>query len=438
MKDQFRCNGCGAPRSYVHQYCPNCESTGPHIPVEKKVTRIPGFKTSTRTEKPWWDEVEPERKAPVKKHKEKLEEKAERKPPRERKPDTAAYDEKDMRNLWDTGAPPARKIKISSRTWQAIAVAAAGVAAVVILAVNVAPIINWMGSLFEQHSVPAVTVSSPDAVNKKPDNTDTPPQSNPKPPDSTITENTSSTSKEPVKDTTPPRLAGAPSAHASDTGVTITWKTDEKSTSLVRYGTDISYPFPSTEVTEMDINHNIYISGLTPDTTYHYQVISADGSGNILHSGGYSFRTDPVSDQGPYMGSKAPDFTLKTLDGKDISLSQFRGKKVILNFWASWCTPCKVELPHLQATWEKYRDSGDVILVTVAGSQSEEALIRSHIQSSGYTFIVLLDPSDSAFNRYQIVSIPRTFFIDKGGTIRRIQQGMFTSPGEVEFMLTSY
>ncbi|MCX6006726.1 MAG: redoxin domain-containing protein [Chloroflexi bacterium] len=254
----------------------------------------------------------------------------------------------------------------------------------------------------------------------------------------TATENVTAKQPEPAKDTLEPILLDKPAAQPSDTAVTIAWKTDEKATSQVRYGTDTSYLFPSIEISKTDTSHSVYITGLTPDTTYHFQVISSDESGNTLSSGDYTFRTESVTNAAPYAGSTAPNFTLKTLDGTEVSLSQFRGKKVILNFWASWCTPCKVELPHLQATWDKYKDSGNVMLLTVAGSQSDEDAIRSYVKDKDYNFTVCLDSGDSTFNRYEIVTIPKTYFIDKGGTIKRLQQGMFTSPGEVEFMLNSY
>jgi hypothetical protein len=64
--------------------------------------------------------------------------------------------------------------------------------------------------------------------------------------------------------------------------------------------------------------------------------------------------------------------------------------------------------------------------------------LKSIVSGAGYKFMVGLDDSDDVFNRYEIVSIPKTFFIDKSGVIRRIQQGMFTSPGEIEFQLNSY
>jgi hypothetical protein len=92
----------------------------------------------------------------------------------------------------------------------------------------------------------------------------------------------------------------------------------------------------------------------------------------------------------------------------------------------------------LQAFWEKYQNNNDVALLTVAGSDSDLNVLKSIVSSSGYKFIVALDENDDVFNRYEIISIPKTYFIDRGGVIRRIQQGMFTSLGEVEYILTSY
>jgi peroxiredoxin/cytoskeletal protein RodZ len=252
------------------------------------------------------------------------------------------------------------------------------------------------------------------------------------------TTNTNSKPQNTVADTTTPILVSKPISFPSDSSVTIVWETDEKSTSFVKFGTDKSYPFPSSEVLKLETSHSIAINGLTPKTIYHYEVISKDAAGNEMMSEDYSFTTDSATGAAPYMGSKAPNFTLSTLDGKEVSLSQFRGKKVILNFWASWCSPCKIELPHLQEVWNKYNGSKNVMVLTVAGSQSDENEIRSFILDKNYTFTVCLDSNESAFNKYDLMSIPRTFFIDESGTIRRIQQGMFTSPGEIEFMLDSY
>ena len=240
-------------------------------------------------------------------------------------------------------------------------------------------------------------------------------------------------------DTTAPQLIGQPSVSVDDNTATISWKTNEKAKSQVKYGLGAGYEFPSGPTNDFVNTHSIFLSGLSPNTAYHYQLISKDASGNVMTSTeDFSFKTDPESGTSPYMGSKAPNFTLKNLKGEDVSLSQLRGKKVLLNFWASWCTPCKIELPHFQALWDKYGAGGDFVILTVAGSQSDESEIRSFIANGNYTFPVCLDPGEEAFNKYELTSIPKTYFIDKEGVIRRIQQGMFTGPGEIEFMLNSY
>jgi peroxiredoxin len=240
-------------------------------------------------------------------------------------------------------------------------------------------------------------------------------------------------------DTTAPQLVGQPSASADDSSVTISWKTDEVAKSQIKYGLGSGYEFPSAFTNDFRSDHSIYLSGLSPNTTYYYQLVSRDASGNeMISPEGLRFKTEPETGASPYMGSKAPNFTLKNLKGEDVSLNQLRGKKVILNFWASWCTPCKIELPHFQTVWDKYGPDAGFTILTVAGSQSEETAIRSYIANGNYTFPVCLDPGEEAFNRYELTSIPKTYFIDKDGVIKRIQQGMFTGPGEIEFMLNSY
>ena len=241
-------------------------------------------------------------------------------------------------------------------------------------------------------------------------------------------------------DTMAPQLVGKPAVSVSDSSATITWTTDEKAKSQIRYGPLTGDEFPSSFTDKFDNGHSVFLSGLSPSTAYHYRLISRDVSGNImtLTSDDYVFKTEAETGASPYIGSRAPNFTLKNLKGEDVSLSQFRGKKVVLNFWASWCTPCKVELPHFQTVWDKFSSGDNVVMLTVAGSQSDEDQIRSFITNGNYTFLACLDPGEDAFNKYELTSIPRTYFIDKDGIIRRIQQGMFTGSGELEFMINSY
>jgi len=117
------------------------------------------------------------------------------------------------------------------------------------------------------------------------------------------------------------------------------------------------------------------------------------------------------------IGAKAPDFSLKTLDGKQVELSDYKGKKVMLNFWATWCPPCKKEMPDM----EKYAQRAGDDVVVLAVNIDPENDVQAFVEDNGITFTIPLD-SQSAKNpvneRYKILSIPTTYFIDKEGIIR--------------------
>ena len=117
------------------------------------------------------------------------------------------------------------------------------------------------------------------------------------------------------------------------------------------------------------------------------------------------------------IGAKAPNFSLKTLDGKQVELSDYKGKKVMLNFWATWCPPCKKEMPDM----EKYTQQAGDDVVVLAVNIDPENDVQAFVEDNGITFTIPLD-SQSAKNpvneRYKILSIPTTYFIDKEGIIR--------------------
>lgn len=126
---------------------------------------------------------------------------------------------------------------------------------------------------------------------------------------------------------------------------------------------------------------------------------------------------DQVS-KGIQTGELAPDFTLKTLDGEEVSLSDYRGKKVFLNFWASWCPPCRAEMPEMQEFHEKYGDEVAIIAVNATGTERSEAVMREYIEENGYTFTVLLDQDLTVNASYQALSLPTTYFINSQGIIQ--------------------
>lgn len=114
------------------------------------------------------------------------------------------------------------------------------------------------------------------------------------------------------------------------------------------------------------------------------------------------------------VGEKAPDFELMTLDGKTVKLSDYRGKKVILNFWATWCPPCKAEMPDIQKFYNETDDNVEILAINIDPQYD----VKKFVREANVTFPVLLDSKDEVNNLYRILTIPTTYFIDGEGIIR--------------------
>lgn len=120
----------------------------------------------------------------------------------------------------------------------------------------------------------------------------------------------------------------------------------------------------------------------------------------------------------------AYDFTLKDLEGNTVSLKDFKGKKVFLNFWATWCSPCKSEMPDIEKLYNENKDSDLVILAVNMGDSKDT--VKKFIDTNKYNFKVLLDVSQTVSNTYKIVSIPTSFFINKEGNIVHKHTGVMS------------
>lgn len=123
----------------------------------------------------------------------------------------------------------------------------------------------------------------------------------------------------------------------------------------------------------------------------------------------------------PTIGGPAPDFTLPTLDGRSVSLSGLRGKPVVINFWATWCAPCRDEMPLLQAVATRHAASG--LTVLAIDVQEGEALVQAFVDEFGLTFPVLLDKTGEVVSRYRVRGLPTTVFVDRSGNIQSVYLG---------------
>lgn len=130
-------------------------------------------------------------------------------------------------------------------------------------------------------------------------------------------------------------------------------------------------------------------------------------------------KDDEEIKEGIFIGDKAYDFSLLDKEGNEISLSSLRGKVVFLNFWASWCGPCKMEMPHMQKVYEEYKDK-DVVILAVNITASEKNGIEgvnNFLKENKYTFPVLYDKDGSVSEKYRISAIPTTYIINRDGII---------------------
>jgi peroxiredoxin len=119
---------------------------------------------------------------------------------------------------------------------------------------------------------------------------------------------------------------------------------------------------------------------------------------------------------GPKVGEIAPDFMLKKFEGDTISLADYRGKVVFLNFWATWCPPCVEEMPSMEMLYQKLQGREFEILAINVGEEGEK-IIRPFMGKHSLTFPVLLDPNKKIYGLYGLTGIPETFIIDKNGIV---------------------
>jgi peroxiredoxin len=144
------------------------------------------------------------------------------------------------------------------------------------------------------------------------------------------------------------------------------------------------------------------------------RTISGSGSAN---------NDNVILEAAPVAGHPAPNFELQNLDGQVISLTEFRGKPVVLNFWATWCGPCRAEMPEFQEVATDNAD--DLVIIGVNNTTSDTAeLVDDFVEELDITFIILLDEAGETTETYRVLGLPTTIFIDRDGVVNEV----FTGP----------
>lgn len=113
---------------------------------------------------------------------------------------------------------------------------------------------------------------------------------------------------------------------------------------------------------------------------------------------------------------QAPDFVIENLSGGDTGLVDYKGKVVLLNFWATWCMPCRAEMPGMEILWQKYKEQG-LVIVAISIDEGSKKRVEKFIEIFDLSFPVLLDPESKVNDLYKVSNMPTSFLIDRNGKI---------------------
>jgi peroxiredoxin len=231
-------------------------------------------------------------------------------------------------------------------------------------------------------------------------------------------------------DSSYPEISGAGTSSITDSSILVTWKTDEPAKGEVDFSIGKDMQGTVSQGNSLNIWHTVKLDGLLPDTQYSLKLRSKDASGKEASQELPSVRTQSMVEIAPQVGKRAPDFTLTSTDGTQYTLSQFLGRKVLLNFWLDGCPACELEMPLIQTAFDKYgRDQLAILAVNVRGDTDK---VKYYVANERLLFPVLLDSEGAVDGVYKGPAFPTSYFIDSTGVIREIKSERFQTLSEID------
>jgi thiol-disulfide isomerase/thioredoxin len=152
-----------------------------------------------------------------------------------------------------------------------------------------------------------------------------------------------------------------------------------------------------------------------------YLLVLIAGAAWVVLSANTTSATSKTS--APQAGFAAPDFTLKTPGGEEYTLSELKGNAVLVNLWATWCPPCRAEMPAIEKMYQEYKDQGFVVLAADMTYQDDPANVAPFIKKYNLTFPILLEETGDVGAAYQLRSLPSSYFINRAGIIQEVVIG---------------
>ena len=157
----------------------------------------------------------------------------------------------------------------------------------------------------------------------------------------------------------------------------------------------------------------VLVLGMVGWAVFEYISSSSEDTGMI--------EQDESLDVGLSQGQIAPDFMLKTLDGEEVTLSDFRGQPVIINFWATWCPPCRAEMPDFERIYES--EDVEILAVNLTESERNTQVVHDFIEELDLTFLIPMDEDSTINDGYNVAAYPTSYMIDSEGRVQFVARG---------------